>query len=458
MHRKMQMTNDLQRPTNPPMLLRNQTRGSTPRQGQVSPMKKMMVAAYLVGVLMTPSVRAQADQQTANWLGSMKARIDSKPATIEAFASGVSLDFNMRDDAVVTAADFHRLSDLPRLQKLSLYPFATDAIVAEVAKAAPNLTELGLHESKALTDAGLTVLQDLKNLRRVTAFGTRIGAAGVAHLARIPALDDLDISNTPGGDNTLIALQAATKLRSLTYNRAPIIGEAGWAAIASYPALQSLTINAEAAIGPEIGRLAASKTIERLSLMMAKIDDEGGVKLGDAKTLQSVFVWNTQVGDATMVALGTLAKMRTLYIDRTRATDKGVRGLAGAQMLETFWLSETSISGTGFDAFQNHAKLSWIRASKTPITDDGLKAIGGVKSLRTLSIDGSKVTDSGLAALGGHPNLSSLDLSETSITDEGLAHLLKVPNLTRLTIRRTKITDAGITALRSAMPKLQISK
>ena len=76
MHRKMQMTNDPQRHTNPPMLLRNQTRGSTPRQGQVSHMKKMMVAAYLVGVLMTPSVRAQADQQTANWLGSMKARID----------------------------------------------------------------------------------------------------------------------------------------------------------------------------------------------------------------------------------------------------------------------------------------------------------------------------------------------------------------------------------------------
>lgn len=421
-------------------------------------MKKAIIAACIVAAIGAPTAHAQTDQQAAEWLASMKARIDAKPATVEALAGGVSLDFNLRDDAAVTAADFKRLSALPKLQRLNLYPFATDAIIAEVVKAAPGLVELGLHESKALTDAGLAVLVDLKSLRRVTAFGTRISAAGAAHLARIPNLEDLDVTGAAGGDDTLIALGAAPKLRTLTYGRAPAIGEAGWAAIASYPALQSLTINTEAAIGPEIGRLAASKTLERISLMMAKIDDAGGVKLGEAKTLQGVFVWRTQVGDATMGALGTLPKMRTLYIDHTRVTDAGVRALAGAQMLETFWLSETAVNGAGFDAFRDHPRLSWIRASKTPINDDGLKAIAAIKNMRTLSIDGSRVTDAGLASLGGHPNLASLDLSETAITDEGLAHIAKVEKLTRLTIRRTKVTDAGIATLRNALPKLQISK
>lgn len=103
-------------------------------------------AGLLLASLAVPAV-AQTSQEAADWLVSLKATLDYKAPTAATVPEGRTLSFNRPDEAAIKAEDFAKLKPLLKLGNLNLYPFATDAIVAEAVKAAPRLTEVGIHYS-----------------------------------------------------------------------------------------------------------------------------------------------------------------------------------------------------------------------------------------------------------------------------------------------------------------------
>ncbi len=135
------------------------------------------------------------------------------PVSAVALACAMSVASPVLAQSAQEAADWlislnARLKAMPKLQNLNLYPFGTDAIVTEAIKAAPGLTDLGVHSSK-VTDAAM---------------------ADVAKLPPVPTAE----------------------LSSLTYGRAPAISAKGWAALGAMPKLRSLNIVSKEPIGPKI--------------------------------------------------------------------------------------------------------------------------------------------------------------------------------------------------------------
>ena len=89
-----------------------------------------------------------------------------------------------------------------------------DAQLAELEPIAPAIQWLDLGET-AVTDAGLTALASMKNLRQLHLDRTAITDAGLGRLSTLTKLESLDLHATKVGDAGLAALRALPRLRSL---------------------------------------------------------------------------------------------------------------------------------------------------------------------------------------------------------------------------------------------------
>jgi uncharacterized membrane protein len=107
-------------------------------------------------------------------------------------------------------------ADGPWLEANARLRFANfgDAQLAELAPIAPALHRLDLGET-AVTDAGLTALAPMKNLRRLHLDRTAVTDAGLARLSGLVCLESLNLYATKVGDAGLAALRVLPRLRSL---------------------------------------------------------------------------------------------------------------------------------------------------------------------------------------------------------------------------------------------------
>jgi outer membrane protein assembly factor BamB len=121
----------------------------------------------------------------------------------------------------VTGEGLRSLAQLPRLQvlDLDLCEGVDDAAVATLAGCralrALSLGKTGF-EKTMLTDAGLSRLVDLPDLRFLNLAGNRITDAGLAELTRFPQLQSLDLSLLPITDRGVATLTGLEELRELT--------------------------------------------------------------------------------------------------------------------------------------------------------------------------------------------------------------------------------------------------
>lgn len=100
--------------------------------------------------------------------------------------------------------------------------------------------------------------------------------------------------------------------------------------------------------------------------------------------------------------------------------------------------------------------LTDLNLSGAKVTDTLLANLSGDINLTRLHLENTPVTDAGLAHIKGLKNLIYLNLFNTAVTDKGLAQLNGLSNLKRLYIFETKVTPAGITAIKKALPGVEV--
>ena len=86
-----------------------------------------------------------------------------------------------------------------------------------------------------------------------------------------------------------------------------------------------------------------------------------------------------------------------------------------------------------------------------------LKALPVFPRLRCLDLDGTAISDEALAWVAKQSNLEELWLECTGVTDAGLLHLHSLPRLTYISLAYTEVSPAGVTALRAAVPNIEVS-
>lgn len=97
-----------------------------------------------------------------------------------------------------------------------------------------------------------------------------------------------------------------------------------------------------------------------------------------------------------------------------------------------------------------------LSLARTQITDASLELIAAMPRLSRLDLRETAITNAGLALLAGHAQLRELVVSRTKLSDEVSDSLQEMPALTQVWIWDAGLSEEGLSALRAALPKVQV--
>ena len=268
----------------------------------------------------------------------------------------------------------------------------------------PDLLESAeaVHIGEVATDADLIAVGRLSTVTTVSIRSFKITDAGLAPLAQLASLEEVQLSSCVQLTGAALAhLAGSTRLKSLECVGVSI-RDAG------------------------LAHLARLARLERLQLDRTATTDAGLVHLGDLVNLRHLDLGGNPVTDAGLAHLGRLTRLEDVTLPRTRVGDGAVRLLATLPALRTLDLAKTAVTDAGLSGFEpaspiTHLKLDGVRG----ITDEGLRSIGRMGRLEVLALDQTPIHDAGLAHLAASTSLRIVGVEWTWATAAGVATLTK---------------------------------
>jgi hypothetical protein len=308
--------------------------------------------------------------------------------------SGLNARGQMTDDimALLTALDGLKRLNLGGCRAL------TDAGVAHLAKL-PQLEELEL--AGRITDKGLEVLRHLPELRKFQLFWhTGVSDAGVANLTFCDKLEHVDMLGSTTGDGAINALRGKRHLQHLKTGR--LVTDAG------LPLLHDLPL------------LKQRSGLEAKADLMAFDADRGHLMLD---------------GPITNAGLGTLA------------------GLEGVRGFHLFWHAK-GVTSDALGVLRELPGLGFLGCEGTLCDDTAMRHIAAMPRLRVLQSQGAVATDDGFAALAKSRTIEAIWGRENpNLRGRGFAALAEMPALTSLAVSCQHVDDAALSLL-PRFPKL----
>jgi Leucine-rich repeat (LRR) protein len=346
-------------------------------------------------------------------------------------------------------------------------PMATDA--SDLEKLANVSFEFCLHlDHSAVTDRGLKRLKDLKNLRGLSLFDTKVTISGLGELRNLKNLAELDLHwNMMLTGAGLHEFPGLTRL-DLGYTFAG----AGLVELKDLKKLTWLNLSNTRLTDAGLKCLKDLTSLTTLDLSGNNVTGVGLRELRDLKNLTTVNCWcrdNDMLREAhalgllhkLTIASGQCGRLHRLAIpdDIRPRTPEDVKSVD----LGSTWVTDEGLKE--LKDFKNLMELGldgWPQRDPNKpfiprkVTDAGLKELAAFKKLTTLSLRRTQVTDAGLKELAEFKALSTLYLRQTQVTDVGLKELAGLKNLAELDLADTKVTSAGVRELQKHLPGLVI--
>lgn len=328
----------------------------------------------------------------------------------------------------------------------------TDEGLAHLAHM-PQLERLELSEYPGgkLTDRGLAVLRHLPNLRRFEmTWQAGITDTGAANLRFCERLESVDLMGSPTGDGVMEALQGKPALRHFSTGR--LVTDAGIPFLHNFPHLKQAGEGAKLLLdGPftnaGLAALAGLEGVVDLNLFwhVKRITTDGFAHLLHLPNLQVLGCDGALSDDVAMGHIGVMPKLRRLRIQESVATEAGFEALARSQTIEGIWGRVCPNFGSrGFLAFSRMPALHSLGIGCKNVSDDALAALPEFPSLRELTPIGFQ--DDGFRHIGRCSKLERLTCMYCRDTgDAATGHIRELPiryyyaGLTQITDRSLEI-------------------
>ncbi|HQU42955.1 MAG TPA: hypothetical protein PK867_09085 [Pirellulales bacterium] len=281
------------------------------------------------------------------------------------------------------------------------------------------------------TDADVAPLGVLPRVRSLTLTGGKVTDEAMKTVARLQALEELQLAGVFVTHKGLAELRRLPRLRSLV---GPLgLDDRALQEIGALTNLASLWIDGGFALDY---RLPASRQLA-----------EELAHLRGLTQLEELAFTGMPVDDDDLAFLENLPRLKRLWLYNLNITDAALRHLRRLERLEELVLRETKVTGSDFQELRGLAQLRKLDLTCAPITDDGLRHLAAFTSLESLSLSQTKITDAGLPHLKPLKKLQSLNLMYTDVSDEGPTALEGLTNITAFMWYSSKITPARVERL-----------
>ena len=191
-----------------------------------------------------------------------------------------------------------------------------------------NLYAAELRGIKEVDDAGLAVLQGLKEIRQLDLNGTQVTDDGLKCLRDAIELTRLDLEWTLVTDRGLSELEKMAKLEYLNLGRTKVRGD-------------------------DLSVLAGMPELKELRLVNLPLKDDSLTQFAALTRLKSLDLSDTLVTDAGIQRLVLVSSLESLNLSGAKAlTDSGLAVLAGNQNLKWLRVSKTKVTAAGVAALR----------------------------------------------------------------------------------------------------------
>jgi hypothetical protein len=351
----------------------------------------------------------------------------------------------------ITDAGLGRVSRLEHIIDLQLgnSSFLTDAGLEHLSRM-PQLQSLDLGGPRgAITDRGLQVLQNLRDLRRLHLYWQQnISDAGMAHLAALDKLESVDLMGTPAGDAAIRALAGKSQLRSLKTGRN--VTDAGLALLHEIPVFKTWQ-------GDDVRYdLMAFEAKPNHLLLDGPFTNAGLESLSGLDGLFGLtFFWHCPVFTSDgLASLKQLDNLGFLGCQDQHCDDEAMRHIAAIPRLRML-MGQGAVAGdAGFEALSRSQTIEYIWGRECPnFTGRGFAALAAMPALRGLGVSCRNVDDEALAMLPRFPALRQL--MPMGVSDDGFRHVGRCEQLENLRCMYCRDTGDTATGHIAGLPKLK---
>ena len=340
-----------------------------------------------------------------------------------------------------------RIVDLPDLTSLHLGGSRqlTDAGLQLLARM-PQLEQLNLsnYPGGHLTDRGLEVLRHLPNLKVFEMTWQKgISDAGVANLKYCDKLERVDLMGSPTGDGAIETLQGKPFLRS--FNTGRLVTDEGLRLLKNIPQFKERQPAAPDDLSSpdnRAGRLLIDGPFSDKALANL-IPLEGIVDL-------DLFWHVSKMTTEGFAYLVDMPNLEVLGADGKLSDNVSMKYFAAMPCLRRLRAQENAATDEGYVALSKSKTLEgfWGRRSEG-FSSKGFTAFSTLPSLRSLGVSLKHVEDRALAKLPEFPSLR--ELTPVNLQDDGFRHVGRCQRLERLTCmycrETTDVATAHITTL-----------
>jgi ankyrin repeat protein len=291
----------------------------------------------------------------------------------------------------------------------------------------PQLQELVLSEYPGgkLTDRGLEVLRQLPELRKFEmTWQAGITDAGVANLKFCENIEYVNLMGSPTGDGAIEALRGKPRLRHFQTGR--LVTDAGLALLHDFPVFKTWQGEESAAEG------SADDEPNRL-MIDGPFTNKG---LASVEGLDGIFgldlFWHvTGITTDAFAVLARLPHLGSLGCDGKLCDDRTMQFIGAIPKLRKLRAQGSVATDDGFIALARSQSLERFWGREAPnLSGRGFRAFAKMPALRGLGISLKGVDDDALAMLPDFPALH--DLTPIDVEDTGFRHIGKCVKLEKL--------------------------
>ena len=308
----------------------------------------------------------------------------------------------------------------------------------------PQLRELDL-SGTAVGDRELGVVRQLPQLEQIRLNGTAVTDAGVQHLASCDELRRVELGGTRTGDGAIRALAGKPKLSDLRSGE--FVTDAGLVHLRDLPVFRTWQ-------GGEISMgLTAYEAKPNYLLLRGSFTDRGMPALGALDGLFALNIDNSRlpVTGAGLAPLVDLPHLGWLAFD---AKDDAMPWIAAMPRLRFLLCQDTSAGDDGFVALSRSRSIEYIWGRRCyNLRSRGFAALADMPALRALSVSCKNVGDDALATLPRFPALE--ELMPMDVPDDGYRHIGRCERLESLVLMYCRDTTDVATGHIAGLPRLK---
>lgn len=293
----------------------------------------------------------------------------------------------------------------------------------------PQLEQLDLSEYPGgrLTDRGLEVLRHLPNLRRFEMTWQKgITDNGVANLRFCDRLEQVNLMGSPTGDGAIEAVAGKLNLRRFSTGR--LVTDAGLPLLHSIPRLKTWH-------GPSPSELRGEHDdVVGHLLIDGPFTNRGLASIAGLEGVADLdLFWHvTGLTSEGFAALKDVPNLLSLAADGKLSDDVALRHIAAISRLRKLRAQEAVATDVGFEALAQSATLEGFWGRVCPnFGNRAFRAFSKMPSLARMGVSCANVDDDVLAAFPDFPALR--ELTPIGIKDPGFKHIGRCTRLERLT-------------------------